>query len=152
MNKITEILFRLQTLQLRIEPMTLDAESEILKLRAEIPEKMLERFDRFIVRGKKAVARVRHGVCGECHLRVTLGTLVGLAHPAETHLCDNCGRYLHLSETESAAPIALPPLPMPQLAAKKSRKTSLTHGYAIDIRLANGRVKTAKSALTRASG
>lgn len=96
MKQLLINLLQLQTLELNIDPLTVAQESEIQTLRKKIPQKMLERSDRCIVRGKKAVALVRHGVCGECHLVIPAGTVNELNHPSELHTCDNCGRYLLL--------------------------------------------------------
>ncbi len=79
-------------------------------LREQIPAEMINVYERFRVRGRKAVALVRNGVCGECHLRIPMGTLVDLMH-GELQRCGNCGRYLYLPEdapltvsTSSSAP------------------------------------------------
>lgn len=103
MKQIMENMLLLQKFQLEIEPLTLSQESEIFKLRATVPKHLLERFDRMIVRGKKAVALVRNGVCGECHLRLASGALASLARMTEVHRCDNCGRYLFVQQ-EPIAP------------------------------------------------
>ena len=66
-------------------------------LRKQIPADILAFYERFRVRGRKAVAVVRNGVCGECHLRIPMGTLVDLMH-GEIRNCGNCGRLLHLPQ------------------------------------------------------
>ena len=100
MKQVMEHLLALQKLQLPNALLSPRDKSELLKLREQVPASLLIRFDRFIVRGKKAVAVVRNGVCSECHLRISSGTLASLAYTAEVHTCDNCGRYLHLPENE----------------------------------------------------
>jgi predicted nucleic acid-binding Zn-ribbon protein len=66
-------------------------------LRNQIPSEMLEMYERFRLRGRKAVALVRNGVCGECHLRIPVGVLVEVMR-GEVQRCGNCGRYLYLPE------------------------------------------------------
>ena len=100
MVKILAELLALQKLELETKPLLLDTEREILAAREKVPKPMLDRFDRFIARGKRGVAVVRQGVCSECHLRITPGTLASLAYTSEIHVCDHCGRYLFLPETE----------------------------------------------------
>lgn len=64
---------------------------------------MLSHFLRPLGRNRPSVAYVRHGVCGECHLRVASGIVAALAHPQDIYLCDNCGCYLLLAPDEFAA-------------------------------------------------
>jgi predicted nucleic acid-binding Zn-ribbon protein len=108
MRQIMQQLLALQALELDTKPLTLKHEGEILKLREKVPAAILTHFNRLIARGKKGVAIARNGVCSECHLRVTPGTLASLAYTTETHLCDNCGRYLYLPENEPLGPADSP--------------------------------------------
>ena len=110
-----ENLVTLQDLQLRDR---IPAENpKVKKLRAQVPESILARFDRLVARGKKGVATVRAGVCSECHLRLSSGTLGGLGHTEEIHICDNCGRYLLRPENE---PVGLAGAARPRKAGAKS--------------------------------
>ena len=120
MTRIVEKLLELQKIELGSQRLTPEQEELTEKLRAQIPAAVLERFDRWVDRGKRAVAIVRNGVCCECHLRLPSGTLAALAYTTELHYCDNCTRLLYLPEDESlglteAAPSAKP-------AARRSRK------------------------------
>lgn len=94
-------MYRLQERLRAKTPSTPERENEIRLLREEIPAQLLGHFDRLIKQRGAAVAMVRHGVCGECHLRIPRGTLAGLALPKDLHLCDNCGCYLLLAENEA---------------------------------------------------
>lgn len=69
-------------------------------LRKEIPESFLLTFDRFVARGKRPVATVRHGVCGDCHLQIAVGILGALTFGQGVQQCGNCGRFLYLPEDE----------------------------------------------------
>ena len=109
----------LQQVQLKGTRLTAAAKEEISQLRSDIPEGILNHFDRLLARGKKGVAIARNGVCSECHLKISSGTLGTLPHRTDIHLCDSCGRYLYLPlETVTALP---EPSPLPA-KTKKSRK------------------------------
>jgi hypothetical protein len=111
MNKLFDKLLELQKLQLSVEPLSLDAESQVNELRAKVPKPILNHFDRLIAQGKTGVAYSRNGVCSECNLRICSGTAAGLAHQDDIHIYDNCGRYLYLApegSQEEAEPPAKP--------------------------------------------
>ena len=67
------------------------------------PSPVLAHFDRLVAQGHRGVALVHHGVCGECHLRVSSATAASLVRPDEIFLCENCGCYLLLAPEESIA-------------------------------------------------
>jgi hypothetical protein len=117
MKQIMESLIELQKIQLA------DGYSgetpKVKKLRALVPEPILGHFDRLIARGKKGVAYVRAGVCSECHLRLSSGSMGSLLHPEEIHICDNCGRYL--------LPAAAPEPPVEAAPTRKPRAKALAH-------------------------
>ena len=95
-----ESLIKLQESELAAGSRERMAEAEVKKLRAKVPASILGHFDRLVAKGKKAVALARNGVCSECHLRISSGTLAGLASREDIHLCENCGRYLYMAEQE----------------------------------------------------
>lgn len=106
MRQLLENLFTLQHLTLHAECSPADRRTEIERLRNLAPAPVLAHFDRLVSRGKHSVALVRHGVCGECHLRIPSGTLASLVAPRDLHLCDSCGCYLLLPVEEIPAPAA----------------------------------------------
>lgn len=112
MNTVVACLFEVQKIEF------LSSKTAPVTLRNQIPSDLLDVYERSRVRGRKAVAMVRNGVCGECHLRVPVGTLVDVMH-GEVMRCGNCGRFLHLPEdaplTVSTSSSSLP-------APEKSRK------------------------------
>lgn len=118
MRKIMEHLLALQKLQFNVSGRSPARQAEVERHRAEVPAPILAHFERLLARGKKGVALVRGGVCTECHLRITNGKFVELSGGNDICLCDNCGRYLYLSETESAAVGATQSVP--SLPLKKS--------------------------------
>jgi predicted nucleic acid-binding Zn-ribbon protein len=122
MIQIMQHLLALQALELDTKPFTPAQEAQIVKLREQVPVSILTHFTRLIAGGKKGVAIARAGVCSECHLRVTPGTLASLAYTTEIHLCDNCGRYLYLPENEPLGPAASPS-PIKALSKSSPRRT-----------------------------
>jgi len=109
MKQMIQVMLDLQKLQLQAIALSLEDEAEILKLREKVPAPILAHFDRLIARGKKGVARAVHGVCTECHLQISSGTKASLAYTDEVHICDNCGRYLYLPDSELLPVIEAPP-------------------------------------------
>lgn len=121
MNKVIANLFELQKIEF------LSSKNAPASLRAQIPSDMLDVYERLRVRGRKAVALVRNGVCGECHLRIPVGTLVDVMH-GEPQRCGNCGRFLHLPEdtplTVSTSSSAVQSAPAPRRKRKKTDSTT----------------------------
>ena len=109
MTEIIETLLELQKLQLSLAPLSLAAESQVNDLRAQVPKPILDHFDRLIAQGKTGVAVARNGVCCACHLRLCSGTIAGLAHRNDIHICDNCGRYLYLPPAGGDVAVEKPP-------------------------------------------
>ena len=73
--------------------------------RAPLPTSILVHYDRRTARGKLAIAPVRQGVCGACHLSIPSGRLAELRRkPGELNVCDICGAFIYLTEDEAAAP------------------------------------------------
>ena len=119
-----ESLVALQQIQLKRARPTPAAKDEITKLRRDIPEGILNHFDRLLARGKKGVAVARNGVCSECHLKISSGTLGTLPHRSDIHLCASCGRYLYLPlENAAATP---EPSPLSAKVTKSRRKIEPT--------------------------
>jgi predicted nucleic acid-binding Zn-ribbon protein len=77
--------------------------SKTSALRAQIPAGMLDRFDRFLSRGKKGVALVQNSICRGCQIAVPVGVVNALIQGVGVQVCDNCGRYLYLADTDATA-------------------------------------------------
>ncbi len=127
MKTVVSNLFELQKIEI-LSPN--DSTVKVNHLREQIPAEMIDIYERFRVRGRKAVALVRNGVCGECHLRIPMGTLVDLMH-GELQRCGNCGRYLYLPEdapltvsTSSSAPRPVETNTAPRKRRKKVEPTA----------------------------
>jgi predicted nucleic acid-binding Zn-ribbon protein len=117
MNTITENLHALQQVLLQKSPVTAERRARIKELRENVPVPILSHFDRLIAQGRKGVALVRHGICGQCHLRVSSGTASSLLQPKDIYLCENCGCYLLLAPEE-----VTPPAEAPAVVAAPVRK------------------------------
>ncbi len=118
MKAMVENLYALQQLLLKSTRATSEQEAKIRQLRKNVPLPVLGHFDRIIKQGRRGVALVRHGVCCECHVRVSAGTAASLVRPKDLYLCESCGRYLLIDPAEApeSAEVVAP-------AAKSSRKT-----------------------------
>jgi predicted nucleic acid-binding Zn-ribbon protein len=95
---------------------------KIESLRALLPTSILGHYDGRKARGKLAIAPVRRGVCGACHLSMASGRLSDLRRkPGEFNVCENCGVFIYLAEDESAPPRAAnsDPVPVPKPLKRK---------------------------------
>jgi hypothetical protein len=93
-------LLTLQDLQLKT-PSAGNLANEIEALRTEIPDAVLARFDKFLVRGKRGVALVQNSICKGCQIALTVGRVNELITGTGAQICDNCGRYLSLPEADA---------------------------------------------------
>ncbi len=100
MRAIVESLYALQQIALQKSRVTPEQEAKVRLLRKKVPLPVLGHFDRIVARGQRGVALVRHGVCCECHVRVSAGTAASLVHPKDIYICESCGRYLLLAPEE----------------------------------------------------
>lgn len=95
-----KILYRLQQLMQAPGSCLSGQSKEIAALRAQVDRLLLGHFDRQLAQRRKGVSLVRHGVCGECHLRLPVGTLINLIHSTDAHVCEMCGCFLLLPDEE----------------------------------------------------
>lgn len=100
MDQLIENLTALQEILLKASRTSPAKQVEAEKLRAGIPAGVLEKFDRWVGRGKKAVSEVRHNVCSECHMQLPLGVMVSLAKAEAIQTCNHCGRFLRAAKAE----------------------------------------------------
>ena len=124
MKQILDNLLAIQTMELskeRLSPSGTPRE----ELRKTIPVQLLEHFDRLRSRGKKGVAFVRNGVCGQCHMQVAVGLLALLRRQDSAHRCANCGAYLYYL-AEEPAPLQLPPRSVKPVRRGRPKKI-ITH-------------------------
>jgi wyosine [tRNA(Phe)-imidazoG37] synthetase (radical SAM superfamily) len=103
MSGAVERLYRLQEFELQSARGVTSLINEMAQLRGQIPVDLLERYDRMRIHKARGVAKVVHGVCGECHLQIACGVLHSLKTEGAVLQCGNCGRYLYLAEDEPTA-------------------------------------------------
>lgn len=109
MNELLQNLIRLQSLEFE-ETAEKAVGVTIEELRAKIPAQILGHYDRLVAQGKKGVTAIRGQVCSSCHIRVPIGTIMTLKRGEDIQLCENCGRYLYLTDPvePAAPPVAAP--------------------------------------------
>jgi hypothetical protein len=124
MNELLQNLVRLQLLEFgkgRDEK----AKAAIADLRAKIPAPILEHYDRLVIRGKKGIVEVQNQVCTGCHMRLPIGVIMTIMHERDIQLCDTCGRYLYLPDTEAKAETAVPAAEVKPVKKAPRRKAAL---------------------------
>lgn len=105
MKETVDKLFELQ--QLQFGKPSQEATDKIAQLRPSIPSEALARYDRLASRGRKPVALVNNGVCGQCHIRLAVGIIFEVVQ-GHTVICDSCGRILYPQEAAFASNAAKP--------------------------------------------
>jgi predicted nucleic acid-binding Zn-ribbon protein len=120
MDELIRNLLGLQKLEFS-EIQTDDAAALIAELREKIPPPILGHYDRLRVRGKKGLAAVQNQVCTGCHMRLPLAVIMRLRHGQDLQLCDNCGRYLYLTEEPASLPVETKPAAKPARAPRRRK-------------------------------
>ena len=123
MNSIIETLLAIQPALMKPGITPAERQAAINKIGAAVPEPIAAHFLRCIAIGRRGVALVRHGVCGECHIRVASATVQNLADPTDVHLCESCGCYLLLPPDEMPATAAV--IAPASIAARVKRRTKV---------------------------
>lgn len=76
----------------------LNAEIEAARLR--LPTAILKHYDQRHARNKPAIAPVRNGVCGACHISMTRSSAAELhRNGGAISVCENCGVFIYLDES-----------------------------------------------------
>ena len=120
MDELIRNLLGLQKLEFN-EIQTDDAAALIAELREKIPPPILAHYDRLRVRGKKGLAAVQNQVCTGCHMRLPLAVIMTLRHGQDLQLCDNCGRYLYLTDEPASPPVEKKPAAKPARAPRRKK-------------------------------
>lgn len=121
MKQILENLLRLQNVELGQERLAGVPTADVI--RKSLPEAVILHYDRLRARGKKGVAQVRRGVCGQCHMQVAVGLLAQLRRQDNLYRCENCGCYLDLVEE---APVVLEMPPRQNKPGRRGRPPKIT--------------------------
>jgi predicted nucleic acid-binding Zn-ribbon protein len=109
MSKLTDDLFALQTLLRLGAAATAEQREQLEALRSQIPAPMVSHVARQIAAGRRGIAYVRNGVCGECHLWLPHAMVYVLARTNEVLVCESCGTFVTpASESRVTPPVALP--------------------------------------------
>jgi hypothetical protein len=140
--KVLQRLLELQDLELGPKAGTPEGQPAIDALRREIAAPILGHYDRLMVRGKKGVALVRHGVCSGCQMKIASGLYAALLRDDDIAMCDNCARYLLMPKAETPVPPPTPPAPAPAPAPAPTPTSASTPAPAPAPR----RVRKRKSA------
>ena len=79
--------------------------AEIEALRQRLPTAILKHYDQRRARGKPAVAPVKRGICGACHIGMTRSSAADLHRSGGAlHVCENCGVFIYLDDSEADGP------------------------------------------------
>ncbi len=79
-----------------------ELESNRNELAAAVDESSLARYERlFRNKGGRVIVGVDHAVCGGCHMRLPVQTIVSCQSQAEIVSCINCGRILYYTRDMS---------------------------------------------------
>jgi uncharacterized protein len=75
-----------------------ELEAEVTALAEPVEEEVLALYKRILTKkGTAAVAPVEHGVCGGCHMKITISSLQALAKAEQIEHCESCGRMIYLA-------------------------------------------------------
>lgn len=78
-------------------------DAEIENVRQLLPTAITHHYDQCRSRKKPAIAPVRRGICGGCHLSMTRSSYANLHRSSGAlHVCENCGVFIYLDESEAA--------------------------------------------------
>lgn len=79
--------------------------AEIDAVRERLPTAILKHYDQRHVRNKQAIASVKRGVCGACHISMTRSSVAELHRSGGTiGVCENCGVFIYLDDSEARGP------------------------------------------------
>ena len=75
--------------------------SEIASVRQLLPTAILNHYDQCRSRRRPAIAPVRRGICGGCHLAMTRTSYANLHRgDGALRVCENCGVFIYLDDSE----------------------------------------------------
>ena len=76
--------------------------TEIESVRQLLPTAITHHYDQCRSRKKPAIAPVRRGICGGCHLSMTRSSYAILRRGGGAlHVCENCGVFIYLDESDA---------------------------------------------------
>ena len=108
MKIVLENLLALQNIELVPGKATPERDTQILALRSRIPQRLLAHYDSLMANGRKGVAVVRDGLCGECRQPAVNRTLDHFISSRPVPICLHCRRFLYWPEPKAAdQPVAV---------------------------------------------
>lgn len=107
--KFANDLLTLQSLMREPQPMSAERRRHLEQLRARLPEPIAAHFFRQLATGRLGIARVRNGVCGGCHLRLSRGLASILERTDELMVCESCGAFVMPTESTPTEVLRSPP-------------------------------------------
>jgi predicted nucleic acid-binding Zn-ribbon protein len=79
--------------------------AEIDAMRLKLPTAILKHYDQRHARNKPAIAAVKRGVCVACHISLTRNSTLELRRAGGTiGVCENCGVFIYLDDSEANGP------------------------------------------------
>lgn len=121
--RILYALHRLNDLQVKRPPAWVmeltqsERELAIEQARTGIPHSILSHHELLFSRGNRSLAKVLHGACGACHMKLPAGHQPPASPMSRVDVCDNCGVFLVWPEVERAGAV-----PATSVAPTKRRK------------------------------
>lgn len=106
MSKLIDDLLVLQRLVQVGQSLTSEQKAQLESVRKNVPVPVASHFFRQVANGRKGIALVRNGVCGECHLRLPASMVAMLAKDNELLVCESCSSFVTLAPGEKEAVIA----------------------------------------------
>ncbi|PTX94582.1 hypothetical protein [Opitutus sp. ER46] len=103
MSQLVDDLLTLQNLVRLGDAATAEQKGQIEKLRAAVPPAISNHFFRQLRGGRRGIALVRNGVCGECHLRLSHAMVHMLSRSNDLLMCESCGTFVTLSPEDKHA-------------------------------------------------
>ncbi len=80
-------------------------DAEIESVRQRLPTAILKHYDQRHARNKPAIAPVKNGVCGACHISMTRNRTAELHRTGGAiHVCENCGVFIYLDDSQAKGP------------------------------------------------
>jgi predicted nucleic acid-binding Zn-ribbon protein len=79
--------------------------AKIDELRQQLPTAILKHYDQRRALNKPAIAAVKRGICGGCHISMTRSSAVNLQrNDGKLNVCENCGVFIYLDDNEIEGP------------------------------------------------
>ena len=79
--------------------------ASIEEVRQQLPTAILKHYDQRRDRNKTAIAPVKRGICGGCHISMTRNSAANLhRNDGALNVCENCGVFIYLDDSVVEGP------------------------------------------------